>query len=310
LTVRHVDAGHWVPRTQPVRIARWIAEHAAAIERRATRAAARVVLITGAGGGIGRATAVAFAEAGAAVIAVDIDRAAAERTAELCSLLGPRATAHAVDVADPAAMTALAAQVAERHGALDVLVNNAGIAAAGDFLATAVDDWRRVLDVNLWGVIHGCRLFARQMIEAGRPGHIVNVASAAAFQPSRTLPAYATSKAAVLMLSECLRAELAGHGIGVSAVCPGFVATGITNATRFVGDGVDQGALRRRATAAYRRRGFSPDRVADAILDAVARDRAVVTVTPEAAALRWLSRFAPPGVRQWLAGLDALGARR
>src|SRR5205807_1581090 len=118
------------------------------------------------------------------------------------------------------AMEQLAKAVFEDHGVVDVLVNNAGIGLAGAFLDTTVEDWRRVLDVNLWGVIHGCRLFGRQMVERGQGGHIVNVASAAGIQPSKGLPAYSTSKAAVLMLSECLRADSAGAGIGVSAIRP------------------------------------------------------------------------------------------
>ena len=132
-------------------------------------------------------------------------------------------------------MEKLAEKVATEYGVVDVLVNNAGIGLSGSFLDTTPEDWRKVLDVNLWGVIHGCRLFGRQMAERGQGGHIVNTASAAAYLPSRALPAYSTSKAAVLMLSECLRAELAGQGIGVSAICPGIVNTNITSTARFAG---------------------------------------------------------------------------
>jgi len=110
--------------------------------------------------------------------------------------------------------------------------------------------------------------FARQMIDQGRAGHIVNVASAAAFMPSRMLPAYATSKSAVLMFSECLRAELGDHGIGVSAICPGIIDTPITRNTRFVGvDNEEQERRRQHAHTFYQRRAFTPDRVAQAIVD-------------------------------------------
>lgn len=163
-----------------------------------------------------------------------------------------------------------------------------------------------MLDVNLWGVLHGCRLIGRRMVERGQGGHIVNVASAAAFTPSRTLPAYSTSKAAVLMLSECLRAEMAPHRVGVTAVCPGFVATAITRTTRFVGrSAAEQERLRERSTRLYRRRNYPPERVAAAILRAVERDAAVVPVTVEARAMRLLSRAAP-GVARALAKIDAL----
>ena len=304
---RHIDAGHWLPRTEPATLARWIAEFVDDVEggdlpeaRRTDDEegdrpfAGRLVLVTGAGSGIGRATSLSFAEAGARVLAVDIDPDAAARTAELAELVGGTAQALSADVSDSEAMERLAKTVAEDHGVVDVLVNNAGIGLAGGFLDTAVEDWRRVLDVNLWGVIHGCRVFGRQMVERGHGGHIVNVASAAGIQPSKGLPAYSTSKAAVLMLSECLRADFAGAGIGVTAVCPGFVNTNITRATRFVGHSdEDDARLRARASELYRRRDFRPEQVADEIVRAVRENRAVVPVAPEAKLAMVLARFAP-----------------
>lgn len=246
LTRRTLPAKHWVPRTRPDQLASWITEFVTTIEGGRTTSAAtgpyadrfggQLVLVTGAGSGIGRATAFAFAEAGARVVAVDRDAESAARTAELSRLIGaPQAWAETVDVSDEEAMEKLAEKVAAEYGVVDVLVNNAGIGLSGSFLDTTTEDWRNVLDVNLWGVIHGCRLFGKQMAERGQGGHIVNTASAAAYLPSRTLPAYSTSKAAVLMLSECLRAELAGQGIGVTAICPGFINTNITSTARFTG---------------------------------------------------------------------------
>ncbi|NJP72143.1 SDR family oxidoreductase [Streptomyces sp. C1-2] len=314
LVRRTVRAGHWVPRTRPGLLASWIAEFAAAGAGRpapagrgpyAARFAGRLVLVTGAAAGIGRATALAFAEAGARVIAVDRNGEGAARTAELARRAGaPEARAEVVDVGDERAMEKLAERVAATDGVVDVLVNNAGIGFAGAFLDTTAEDWRRVLDVNLWGVLHGCRLFGRQMAERGEGGHLVNVASAAAYLPSRALSAYGTSKAAVLMLSECLRAELAGRGIGVSAVCPGFVHTDITSTARFAGtDAREEQRRRDRARRLYGLRGYPPEKVAAAVLRAVAEDRALVPVTPEARLGRLLSRVAP-GVLRALARLE------
>ncbi|HEX2315461.1 MAG TPA: SDR family NAD(P)-dependent oxidoreductase, partial [Thermomonospora sp.] len=185
-----------------------------------------------------------------------------------------------------------------------VVCNNAGVGGGGLIKDLTLNDWRWVIDVNLWGVIHGSRLFAAQMAGRGQGGHIVNIASAAAWTPSRMMPAYATSKAAVLMLSECLRADLAGRGIRVSAVCPGIVDTGITRASRFVGLGEDDQERRReRAARAYRLRGYGPEKVARRVVDAVRADRAVVPVTPEAHLGRLLSRVAP-GVMRLLARAD------
>ncbi|AYN40488.1 SDR family oxidoreductase [Streptomyces dangxiongensis] len=310
LTRRTLPAGHWVPRTRPDQVSAWIDGFVTSVEegrpapeatgRHADRFAGQLVLITGAGSGIGRATAFAFAEAGARVIAVDRDADAATRTAELSRLAGATdAWAEPVDVSDEQSMEKLAERVHREYGVPDVLVNNAGIGLSGSFFATTADDWRKVLDVNLWGVIHGCRLFGARMVERGQGGHIVNIASAAAYQPSRALPAYSTSKAAVLMLSECLRAELASQDIGVTAVCPGFVNTSITSTARFTGvDEAEQRRRRQRSARLYGLRNYPPEKVANAILDAVAHNRAVAPVTPEARAAHLLSRFLPGTLRR------------
>lgn len=205
-------------------------------------------------------------------------------------------------------MEKLAGKVHAEYGVVDVLVNNAGVGLSGSFFDHTPEDWRKVLDVNLWGVIHGCRLFGRRMAERGQGGHIVNTASAAAYQPSKALPAYSTSKAAVLMLSECLRAELAGRGIGVTAVCPGFVDTAITSTAHFTGvDTEEQQRRRQRAARLYGLRGYPPEKVADAILRAVVRDEAVVAVTPEARLLRAMSRFSPRARRRLARAKPPLG---
>ncbi|MEU6909558.1 SDR family oxidoreductase [Streptomyces coeruleorubidus] len=309
LTRRTVQAGHWIPRTRPDQLASWIEEFVTSVEsgrspvmasgRHAERFGGQLVLVTGAGSGIGRATALAFAQAGARVVAVDRNAEAAARTAESSRLAGaPEAWAETADVSDEQAMEKLAETVTTEYGVVDVLVNNAGIGLSGSFFDTTPEDWKKVLDVNLWGVIHGCRLFGRRMAERGQGGHIVNVASAAAYQPSRALPAYSTSKAAVLMLSECLRAELAGQGIGVTAVCPGFVNTAITSTAHFAGvDAGEEKRLQQRAARLYGLRNYPPEKVAAAIVRAVVRNDAVVPVTLEARSARWLSRFAPGALR-------------
>ncbi|MEU6755453.1 SDR family oxidoreductase [Streptomyces sp. NPDC046685] len=310
---RSLPAKHWVPRTRPDQLAAWITDFVTSREEPATRAPERkapgkyadrfhgqLVLVTGAASGIGRATAFAFAEAGARVVAVDRDGEGAARTADMARLVGaPEAWGECVDVSDEQAMEKLAAKVAAEYGIVDVLVNNAGIGLSGAFLDTSAEDWKKVLDVNLWGVIHGCRIFGKQMAERGQGGHIVNTASAAAYLPSRTLPAYSTSKAAVLMLSECLRAELASKSIGVSAICPGIVNTNITATSRFAGvDAAEEKRRQERSSRLYGLRNFPPEKVADAILRAVVRNEALVPVTPESKGALWMSRFAPRTLRR------------
>ncbi|PKV86806.1 NADP-dependent 3-hydroxy acid dehydrogenase YdfG [Streptomyces sp. TLI_146] len=311
LVRRTLPAKHWVPRTRPDRLAAWItefitanedgvpAQDAVATGRYADRFGGQLVLVTGAASGIGRATAFAFAEAGARVVAVDRDAEGAARTAEMSRLIGaPQAWAETVDVSDEQAMEKLAEKVAAEYGIVDVLVNNAGIGLSGSFFDTTSEDWKKVLDVNLWGVIHGCRIFGKQMADRGQGGHVVNTASAAAYQPSKALPAYSTTKAAVLMLSECLRAELAGQGIGVSAICPGFVNTNITSTARFAGvDETEEKRRQKKSARLYGLRNYPPEKVATAILRAVVKNQAVVPVTPEARGAHLMSRFTPRTLR-------------
>ncbi|HUO69846.1 MAG TPA: SDR family oxidoreductase [Solirubrobacteraceae bacterium] len=312
---RIVPGSHWVPRSQPALLASWIAEFVEDVERGSSSQSTpwrrgggveqlhgRLALVTGAGSGIGRATARALAAHGARLLLVDRDAPSLAASADSI----PGSHTFVCDVADAEAMERLANRVLGEHGVPDVVVNNAGIGVAGPFLDTGFDDWRRVLDVNVMGVVHGCRLFGRAMAQRGAGGQIVNTSSAAGFAPTKELPAYAASKAAVLMLSECLRAELHDAGIGVTAVCPGIVATNITRTTRWVGrPEQDQERIRERVTSLYQRRNFTPEQVAAEIVAAIGADTPVAAVTPEARALRAVARFAP-GVARRLARLDAL----
>lgn len=307
---RRIASGHWMPRTHPDVVVRAVTELVDHVEGapesrglRRARAGRRpfqdsIVVVTGAGSGIGRATAVEFATLGAEVVVCDINLEAATRTAELARLIGTGAHPFEVDVSDPEAMERFAKTVQHEIGVPDVVVNNAGIGLGGPFLATTVDDWRRVIDVNLWGVIHGSRLFAQQMVERGEGGHIVNVASGAAFLPSPTLPAYSTTKAAVLMLSESLRGELKAHGIGVTAICPGVINTPIVRSARFVGlSAAEEERRRKLALRAYSLRNYPPERVAKEIVRAVRNNVAVAPVTIEAKALHLLRRVSPAATR-------------
>jgi NAD(P)-dependent dehydrogenase (short-subunit alcohol dehydrogenase family) len=260
--------------------------------------------VTGAASGIGRATAAALAQHGARVLLVDRDGSALQRVA---SEMGAAGT-FVCDVSDERAMERLCDHLLGRFGVPDVVINNAGVGAAGPLLETSTREWKVVIGVNLMGVVHGCHLFGRAMVRRGEGGQIVNLASAAAFQPAKDLAAYAASKAAVLMLSECLRAELGPHGIGVTAVCPGFVNTNITRAAHYVGR--EEGEQRRvaeRVTRLYERRNFTPEQVASEILEAIAVDAPVAVVTLEARVMRALARFAP-SLRRRVAMLDTLPA--
>jgi NAD(P)-dependent dehydrogenase (short-subunit alcohol dehydrogenase family)/pimeloyl-ACP methyl ester carboxylesterase len=315
---RDVGAGHWLQLSHPELVVRYVSEFVdftsggeepAGLHRAQVRGfgeaaakgryAGKLAIVTGGGSGIGRETLLALAEQGAEVVAADIDLAAARRSAELAELLGATAHARKVDVGDAKAMEAFAAWVAAELGAPDLVVNNAGIGMAGSFLDTSTADWDKILHVNLWGVIHGSRLFGKQMVAAGKGGHIVNVASALAFTPTRMLAAYATTKAAVAMLSDCLRAELAGQGIQVISVCPGVIDTPITGSTRFVGVSEEEQKRRRDgARRLYQRRNLKPQAVAAAILKAIEQRKPEVLVGSEAHGARLLSRLSPALTRR------------
>lgn len=243
-----------------------------------------LVLVTGAGSGIGRATATAFASQGARVVCVDLDGERATATLESCRAAGGRdGAAYAVDVADRVAMMALADEVTRDHGTLDVLVNNAGVGMTGHFLDTGLDDWDWILSINLLGVVHGCHAFGPAMLRRGA-GHVVNIASALAYTPRATEPAYVATKAAVLALSRSLRADWHRHGVGVTAVCPGVIDTAIIAATRFMGARADD----REKTERLFAKGHKPEVVGRAIVGTVQRDRAVHPVGIEA----WIGWFA------------------
>jgi NAD(P)-dependent dehydrogenase (short-subunit alcohol dehydrogenase family) len=269
----------------------------------------KAALVTGAASGIGRETALALARAGADLIVCDVDETGLEATAGTIRALGRAVTARRVDVADAAAMEEFAAAVHREREAVDILVNNAGVALGGEFLDTTLEDWRWIVSINLFGVIHGCHFFVPPMVKRGRGGHVVNVSSAAGFLAGRQLNAYATTKFAVFGLSEALREELREHRIGVSTICPGLVNTPITRSARLRGRAAQPGA-RETVIDIYERRAYGPERVAAAILRAIAADRGVVPVTPEAWTLYWIKRLVPGLATRLNRWADAAGERR
>lgn len=256
--------------------------------RRARGLRGRAAVVTGAASGIGRATAAALAREGARLYLCDVDEAALARAA--AEIGGAVVLAEGVDVSKREEVAAFARAVHAKEDAADLLINNAGVGLAGGILDTSLEDWEWVLSVNLWGVVHGCHYFVPRMVEARRGGHVVNVASALGLFAAPDVIGYCASKFAVVGLSESMRAELAPRGVHVTTICPGIIDTNIVKTSRY---SRSPDATRERVTAIYRRRAYSPERVARALVDAVKAGRDVVPVSPEAWLVYYVKRLSP-----------------
>jgi len=254
----------------------------------------RIAVVTGAASGIGRATALALSARGAALGLADIDEPGLLALAEELSARGTRNLCRTTDVRDEAAVRAFASAVHTELGSVDLVVNSAGVAVQGDFLATSADDWKFVFDVNVAGAANVCRAFLPAIIRRGG-GQIVNVASASAFATPPGLVAYGATKHALRGFSEGLRDELEQLGVGVTVVCPGFVDTPMAEHVRLRGYD-DSEAERRRTRAFLRGRALTAERVAERIVRAAERGERLVPVGLEAHALHALARFVPSAV--------------
>lgn len=253
----------------------------------------KAALVTGAGSGIGRETALALAREGANLIICDVNEASLEAVR---TELGARCLlAQRVDVSSIDQMRAFADSVHALVPALDILVNNAGVGMVGNILTTSYEDWQWLIGINLWGVIHGCQLFAPKMVARGQGGHIVNLSSILGFNPTPNIAAYSCSKFGVFGLSLCTASDLKEHGIGVSVICPGIINTNITRAARFTGPVTEE--MKSKMQAFYVKRNYGPDKVARAIVAAIRHNRTIVPVSPESWFAYYLNRLWPAGNR-------------
>jgi NADP-dependent 3-hydroxy acid dehydrogenase YdfG len=253
----------------------------------------RVVVVTGAGSGIGRATALLFAKQGARLAVCDLDQS---RLDALATELGDRQlVSRRVDVADRAQMSAFAGAVHALAPAADVVVNNAGVAIGGNFLDTTLDDFDWIIGINLRGVVHGCHFFVPNMVEAKRGGQIINVSSILGIYGGPSSSAYSATKFAVRGFSESLRQELARNKIGVTAICPGLIDTRIIEDGRLTSAKL---AERKDKMLATWKKGLPASKVADVILAAVHSNPAVKTVGVDALVISTLNRFAPRALRK------------
>ncbi len=244
----------------------------------------RTAVVTGAASGIGRSLALLLARRGALVHAADISQTGvAAVVKEIDAALG-KAVAHVIDVSDADAV-GLLADAAFDGGSVDFLFNNAGIGQAGELTDTTLADWRRLIDVNLLGVVNGLHAFLPRLLEQDRAAHVVNTASMAGLVPAAGLGAYSATKAAVVALTEALDIELRGTQIRVSALCPGVINTPIVTTSVMRGDWEDR---RGRLIDLYATRGCSPDVVARQALAATGRGRLIIPAPRYQVVPHWL----------------------
>ena len=235
----------------------------------------RVAVVTGGASGIGRGIAENLVAAGATVVVADVNAEAAERTADEIG-----AVAEGVDVTDAADVQALADRVLKRHGRVDVVVNNAGVGPLATFDDLLLADFRWVLDVNFWGVLHGLKSFLPLLKANPEGGYIVNTASVAALVAAPGTSAYAASKAAVVAVSEVLAAELGEDGsVGISILLPGLVRTNI-NAHAVNRPGHQEGGSRTEDFLPEQT-VLEPTQVGAMVVDAIRSGRRYVFTHPE-----------------------------
>lgn len=254
-------------------------------------------VVTGGAQGIGREIVLGLARRRVSVVVADVDLEGASRTADEACRLGASATALRCDVRDPHAVDRLADEAGERMGGVDLLVNNAGVLVVGELADLAADDCRRVIDINLWGVIHGCRAFVPRMRARGA-GAILNVASLSAWLTLPQMGIYSATKAAVVALSETLHAELAASGVTVTVLCPSFTRTHLIGAS----SGTTDSTTMRLAESVMHHLGEAPASVAELGLRAVIRGDLYAIPTLHGQ-LAWRAKRLFPKQIQWALGL-------
>jgi NADP-dependent 3-hydroxy acid dehydrogenase YdfG len=248
------------------------------------------VFITGAASGIGKATAVAMAKAGGRLFLTDINQEGINQT---CSLIknagGEVCLARAFNVADYQAMATFAQEVHAGYGPLDILVNVAGVALFSQVEDMGHSDWEKVINVNLWGVIHGIECFVPEMIRAGHGGYIVSVSSAAGLIGLPWHAVYSGTKHALVGISEVLRYDLKKHNIGVSVICPGAVNTGLVKTAEIHASSGSTDKIRHLFTKI----ALTPERVADIIMNAIRTRKFLVITSFDIKLLYFLKRHFP-----------------
>ncbi len=243
-------------------------------------------VVTGAGGGLGRSFALRIAKGGGAVLITDVDEAGAAKTLEDVIRAGGRGTVRRCDVRSAEEVAALVDAGEKDLGGIDLAINNAGVAVAGNVGDVPLADWKWQIDINLWGVIHGCHAFVPYFRRQGR-GHIINVASMAGLIAVPGMAPYNVTKFAVVAMSEAMQGELHGSGVGVTVLCPSFFQTNIMSSGRTNGMKVGIAEKRMQSTK------IQADQVAECALAAARSDALYALPHPDGKAMWGLKRLSP-----------------
>lgn len=253
----------------------------------------KIAIVTGAASGIGKATALEMARRGAVLVLADRDAKGLDQTAAEIVRAGGKAEAITLDVTDAAAVEKMVSGTASKHGRLDLIFNNAGIAIAGDAADMTLADWQKTIAVNLNGVVHGVATAYPLMVKQGH-GHIVSTASVAGLAPSPNLAPYAATKHAVVGLSTTLRAEGAGWGVKVSVVCPGVIWTPLVSNMEIKREkeyGFDSRDSFVEALLPFK--PATPEHAATVICNGIEANKAIIVITLHARLMWWTYRLCP-----------------
>jgi NADP-dependent 3-hydroxy acid dehydrogenase YdfG len=249
------------------------------------------VFITGAASGIGRATAIAMGKLECSLFLTDINGDGLKNTVDIISNAGGRVClARSFDVGHYQSMAEFAKKVHDGYGSLDILINVAGVALFSQIEDMQHSDWERVINVNLWGVIHGLECFVPEMIRAGNGGHIVSVSSTAGLIGLPWHVVYAGTKHAIVGMSECLRYDLRKHNIDLSVVCPGAVNTGLVQTVEIHSDKEVTDEVR----AHFLKRAITPEKVADLIIKAIRKRKFIVITSIDIKFLYFFKKYCFP----------------
>ncbi len=255
----------------------------------------KVAVVTGGGSGIGQALALQLADKGCHLALVDVNAKGMEETRRKVANKEVEITMHEVDVSDEAAMEDLATEVIEAHGKVNLLFNNAGITYAKSFEGHSLDDWRRIIGINIWGVIYGCHFFLPYLQDSAGEAHIINLSSMVAFMGPPQQTSYTTTKSAIKGFSESLWAELHGEGIGVTVVHPGAIRTNIMDEALKSAEDKDGFA---RTKELVDKMAMPVDKAAKKILKAVRKDKMRVVIGADAMLFEGAKRAMPDQIHK------------